>query len=155
MCSDIKTKEISSPWKGGLLCLLSQIIYASHTMRPFESPKQDVLCFDMRENVWFSLFSSSRPHKILIELRLPGPISASVSGAKNAYPCFFFLILSSVGTVGRSYSGCKPRALCRGHETLPYPSAVSLFLTLLYHVSPLAILLFFCSARRIFRDTLG
>lgn len=41
-----------------------------------------------------------------------------------------------------SYSGCKPRALRRGHETLSYLSVVSLFLTLLYHISPPAILIF-------------
>lgn len=42
---------------------------------------------------------------------------------------------------------CKPRGLCRGHETLASPSVVALFLTLLYHISPLAIL-FFCLVRK-------
>lgn len=50
MCSDIKTKRYPPPEKVDL-CLLRQIIYASHSTGPFELPKQDVLWFDLRENI--------------------------------------------------------------------------------------------------------
>lgn len=138
-----KTKEISSPWKGGLLCLLRQIIYASHTMRPFESPKQDVLCFDVRENGWFSLFSSSRQHKILIEVRLPAPIFASLSVVKKCLFLFFlFLILSwLVRVLATTTWSVNQEHYAEVMKHCPILQRC-LFLTLLYHVSPLVVLLF-------------
>lgn len=94
----------------------------------------------------FDSHCSQVPHKILVEMRVPGPIFESIYDAKKSTLVLFFFKLE-LGRRSHNFSGCKPRALHRGHETLPYPSVVSLFLTLLYHVSPLAIL-FLCSVRR-------
>lgn len=67
------------------LCVFSGRSFMLHIPQDPLNPQNRTLCaFDMRENVWFSLFSSSRPHKMLMEVRLADPISASISGAKNA-----------------------------------------------------------------------
>lgn len=50
MRSHVKTKKYPPSEKVDL-CLLRQIIYASRSTRPFELPKQDVLWFDLRENI--------------------------------------------------------------------------------------------------------
>lgn len=54
------------PLKRWISCLLRQIISASHSTGPFELPKQDVLWFDLRENIWSPLFSGPRLHKASI-----------------------------------------------------------------------------------------
>lgn len=144
MCGGIKTKEISSACLGR--SFMPHIPWGS--LKPPHPPLLN-RTFSALTCVWMSdPLCSQVPGRIKTPDGKRG--SESLSGTRKEGATFVVRVMRvSLGL----HSGCKPRALHWSHRTLPRPSLVSQFITLQYHVSPLANLLLYPARRKVWEHS--